>query len=259
MQTLFPLQVFGGLTLASSQTSTQLLSHSPVLANRMRKLMDQEKGSEIAYQLPSQAKQTQLGENEFNIVPVRTDLGGEKGQMIHHHLSFPLFPGSTSLLRSQLLSPLPAPQMGLVRGYSQYITIFFSAAPFFSHFPPAAAWAPPRARGLQLITTFSSMGSPWAAAWTSSLPWSTFSSSSFLHLGVPSAVSHPLTLLLSLCDVSPFLKYAFPEVSPPAVPCNRCTGGWWQGCVQHGAAPGLFPQPLPLQPPVPPLPPDLDN
>ena len=57
----------------------------------MTKLMGQDEAREISYQLPPQGKDTQLGEKQFNVMPVKTDLGSEKQwQMIGQHLSFSL-------------------------------------------------------------------------------------------------------------------------------------------------------------------------
>lgn len=57
----------GGLTLAGGQMPTQLLSHSHLQQvggeNTMKKLLGQDKDREMAYQLPSQAKQARLVEN----------------------------------------------------------------------------------------------------------------------------------------------------------------------------------------------------
>ena len=48
----------------------------------MQKLVGQHKDRETAYQSPSQAKQTRLGEKElFNVLPIKIDFGSEKQKM----------------------------------------------------------------------------------------------------------------------------------------------------------------------------------
>lgn len=67
-----------------SQMPTQRLSHSPFSAgqkeNKLKKLMGQDR--EIAYQLPSLAKQTRLGENKFVLLSINRALDGEKQRQI---------------------------------------------------------------------------------------------------------------------------------------------------------------------------------
>lgn len=46
--------------------------------NKVAKLMDSNRDSEITYQLTSQAKQTQLGKIQFNLLPTKIDLNVEK-------------------------------------------------------------------------------------------------------------------------------------------------------------------------------------
>lgn len=53
----------------------------------MRKLMDQDKNREIAYQLPPWAKQTQLVENCFNLLTIEIDFSSEK-QTLKQHIYF---------------------------------------------------------------------------------------------------------------------------------------------------------------------------
>lgn len=71
----------GGLTFAGCQMTTQLLSHSPSSMgqreNKIKKFMGQEKVTDIACQLLSWANQTQLGENQFDLLPIKIDLNGE--------------------------------------------------------------------------------------------------------------------------------------------------------------------------------------
>lgn len=65
------------LTLGAHQAALPLLN-LPEGENKMEKLVDQDKDGKIAYQLPSEAKQTQLGVAKFNSLPTTNRVGGEK-------------------------------------------------------------------------------------------------------------------------------------------------------------------------------------
>jgi len=63
--------------------------------NKIKKLLGQDIDRKVSYQLPSQAKQSQLGENKF--IAIKIVLDGGKPNL--KHLSAPIFsPGSTSFL-----------------------------------------------------------------------------------------------------------------------------------------------------------------
>lgn len=44
----------------------------------MRKLMGHDKAKGITYQLLLQAKQTRVGDNKFNLLPIEIEVDGEK-------------------------------------------------------------------------------------------------------------------------------------------------------------------------------------
>lgn len=76
----------GGLILARCQMSTQQHSHFHSSAgqreNKMKKLMSQGKDREIVYHLLLWAKQTQMGENKCDLLPIKIELDGEKQNQI---------------------------------------------------------------------------------------------------------------------------------------------------------------------------------
>lgn len=50
--------------------------------NEIKKLMEQDKDKEIMYQLLSRANQTQLGENYFNLLPIKLELKEENHRIV---------------------------------------------------------------------------------------------------------------------------------------------------------------------------------
>jgi len=101
--------------------------------------------------------------------------------------------------------------------------------------------------------------SMWAAAWTSSVLWSISSPSSFSGVGVPSVVSHPLTLLLSLFGVFPLSEIHFPRGSTSILAEElSCALRWVHaaGTAMSSTGQSLASS---LQPPALPLPPNLDS
>lgn len=90
--------------------------------NRMRKLVGWDKVRETAYQLLFWVKWPWLGENEFNVLPMKTDSGsGKQRRAIEQNSIFSLpLPGSASLLSD----PATHPTSSTVRhrdGHSQSI------------------------------------------------------------------------------------------------------------------------------------------
>ena len=154
----------------------------------MRKFVGWDK-DEIACQISSWAKQTQLGEiklmpNNRYILNYWFKYGEAKRQIlndIEKTSSFPPFPGLTSFqapVLLLLLSPKVTPNP------------FINETPFFSFFSSAAVQVLHRLQG------------------TSALPWRISSSDA----NVPSAVSHTFcALVLSIQHFLPFLKYIFAE------------------------------------------------
>lgn len=65
--------------MAGCQTPTQPLSHSPSEQdggeNKIIKLVSRNKDKEITLQLPSWAKQSQLGEDELNVSLTKNRIG----------------------------------------------------------------------------------------------------------------------------------------------------------------------------------------
>ena len=144
-----------GLAFSSCQAPTQPLSHSPSSAGWGRKYDEKahgrDKGKDISYQLPSQAKQTRLDLGKISLLPSNIELDGEKQRKKLKHLPLTLFfPDSNSLLHSQLVSLLsPSSAGGWGMGPAVSSGQFFSAALSSSHFSLLQRGSSPQATVLQ--------------------------------------------------------------------------------------------------------------
>jgi len=83
VQGCFPLQALRWANLGQQSYAHPAAPSLPLPGraggeDTMTKLMGQDEAREISYQLPPQGKDTQLGEKQFNVMPVKTDLGSEK-------------------------------------------------------------------------------------------------------------------------------------------------------------------------------------
>lgn len=191
--------------MAHSQTSTELLNHCPPSPSRKRGENmggKQQEWESLQIQTGKSFSNYCCGKTRFNLLSITQFWLVEAKETDNKATSFlPTFPGSASLLHSQLPYPVQAPWRGIKVGQYRGVPLF----------PPHGF---PLLQG-RLSTGCSFIGhihliwlcSLWAAAWISAPEWS-FSSSA--DLGVPSAASHSFCFLLSLSAFSCLSSHALP-------------------------------------------------
>lgn len=111
--------------------------------NRMRRLMGRDTDREVANHLLPWVKETQLGESEFNFLPVQINTQVVRNKDKHQNSTFPSpFPKLSFTASPRLLTPA-AGSAGAGGGCIVVTEQFLSAAPSLSHFFPAEVWAFP--------------------------------------------------------------------------------------------------------------------